>query len=90
MNKMTNAAPPCRLARASLGLPLLLNLMAMGSVTYGTIYQKRYLQQGNLVAIGTLQYVGAFIVTLPVAYLIEPMRFDWTTQALAAMAWSEE
>lgn len=71
-----------------LGLPLLLNLMAMGSVTYGTIYQKRYLQQGNLVAIGTLQYVGAFIVTLPVAYLIEPMRFDWTTQALAAMAWS--
>jgi drug/metabolite transporter (DMT)-like permease len=27
-------------------------------------------------------------VTLPVAYLIEPMRFDWTTQALAAMAWS--
>jgi drug/metabolite transporter (DMT)-like permease len=71
-----------------LGLPLIINLVAMSSVTYGTLYQKRYLQDGDIWTTATLQFVGAFAVTLPIAMLAEEMRFDWTYQAMAAMAWS--
>jgi drug/metabolite transporter (DMT)-like permease len=71
-----------------LGIPLIINLVAMTSVTYGTLYQKRYLQNGDIWTTATLQFVGAFIVTLPIAMLTEEMRFDWTYQAIAAMAWS--
>lgn len=71
-----------------LGIPLIINLVAMSSVTYGTLYQKRYLQNGDLWTTATLQFVGAFIVTLPLAMMTEEMRFDWTLQAVATMAWS--
>jgi drug/metabolite transporter (DMT)-like permease len=69
-------------------LPLLVNIFAMASVTAGTIYQKRYLQQGDLRAIAALQYVGGFLVVLPLALLIEPMRVDWNLEFVLAMAWS--
>lgn len=71
-----------------LGIPLVINLVAMSSVTYGTLYQKRYLQHGDIWTTATLQFVGALIVTLPIAMLTEEMRFDWTYTAIAAMAWS--
>lgn len=71
-----------------LALPVLINLVAMFSVTYGTLYQKRHLQQGDLLSIASLQFVGALIVTVPLALLLEDLRFDWTMQAVAAMAWS--
>ncbi|MGF9563588.1 DMT family transporter [Neorhizobium sp. JUb45] len=71
-----------------LALPVIINLVAMFSVTYGTLYQKQHLQQGDLLSIASLQFVGALIVTLPLALLLEDLRFDWTMQAVAAMAWS--
>jgi Permeases of the drug/metabolite transporter (DMT) superfamily len=73
---------------AGLGFPVMVNLLAMFSVTYGTLYQKRHLQQGDLLSIAVLQFVGAFIVTLPLALLVEDLRFDWTGEAIFAMAWS--
>ncbi|PWW01756.1 drug/metabolite transporter (DMT)-like permease [Hoeflea marina] len=69
-------------------LPLAVNVVSMISVTGGTLYQKRFLQEGDLRAIATLQYLGAFAVTLPMAWLIEPMRIDWTLEFILAMAWS--
>ncbi|WP_029616921.1 DMT family transporter [Pseudorhizobium marinum] len=71
-----------------LGLPIMVNLVAMFSVTYGTLYQKRHLQQGDLLSIAVLQFVGAFIVTVPLALIFEDLRFDWTGEAVFAMAWS--
>ncbi len=71
-----------------LGLPIMVNLVAMFSVTYGTLYQKRHLQQGDLLSIAVLQFVGAFIVTVPLALIFEDLRFDWTGEAIFAMAWS--
>jgi drug/metabolite transporter (DMT)-like permease len=71
-----------------LAVPVLINLAAMFSVTYGTLYQKRHLQEGDLFSIATLQFVGALIVTLPFALVLEDLRFDWTYQAISAMAWS--
>jgi drug/metabolite transporter (DMT)-like permease len=69
-------------------LPLVVNILAMASVTAGTIYQKRYLQEGDLRAIATLQYVGGFAVVAPLALLIEPLRVDWTAEFFLAMGWS--
>jgi drug/metabolite transporter (DMT)-like permease len=71
-----------------LGIPLIINLVAMSSVTYGTLYQKRHLQNGDIWTTATLQFVGAVIVTLPIAVVTEEMRFDWTPTAIASMAWS--
>ena len=69
-------------------VPLLVNVFAMASVTAGTIYQKRYLQEGDLRAIAALQYVGGVLVVIPLALLIEPMRIDWNIEFALAMAWS--
>jgi Permeases of the drug/metabolite transporter (DMT) superfamily len=73
---------------SGLGFPVIINLISMGSVTYGTLYQKRYLQEGDLLSIASLQFVGALIVTIPLALLLEDLRFDWTQEAVLAMAWS--
>jgi len=71
-----------------LGFPVIINLIAMSSVTYGTLYQKRHLQEGDLLSIATLQFVGALIVTIPLALMLENLRFDWTHEAVLAMGWS--
>ena len=68
--------------------PVVVNVLGMAGVTYGTIYQKRHLQGGDIRSIATLQYVGAFLVTLPAAYLLEDMRVDWSVELIAALAWS--
>ncbi len=69
-------------------VPLLVNLMAMVAVTYGTLYQKRHLQHGDLRSIATLQYVGALAVTLPLAFAFEDLHFDASAAAFVALAWS--
>ncbi|MFD1745803.1 DMT family transporter [Rhizobium helianthi] len=71
-----------------LAVPVLVNLIAMFSVTLGTLYQKRFLAQGDLRTIAVLQYLGAFAVTVPLVYGLENGRFDWSWPAIAAMAWS--
>jgi len=70
------------------GIPLAVNLVAMFAVTYGTIYQKKYLQDGDLTAIATLQYLGALALTAPFALAFETFRFDGTFETYAALAWS--
>lgn len=73
---------------ASAGLPLLVNLIGMVSVTYGTIFQKRHLQSGDIRSIALLQYVGGLLVTLPIALMVENLRFDATQAAVLSMLWS--
>jgi drug/metabolite transporter (DMT)-like permease len=68
--------------------PLLINMLAMVSVTLGTFYQKRFVPKGDLRTITALQYAGAFLVITPVAYLLEPMRLEWNLPLVAVMAWS--
>ncbi len=70
------------------GVPLTVNLAAMFAVTYGTVYQKKHLQDGNLTAIATLQYLGALALTAPFAFAFETFRFDATLETYAALAWS--
>lgn len=71
-----------------LGLVIGVNIVAMVSVTFGTFYQKRYIASGDLRTVTALQYVGAFATTLPLAYALEPMRFEVNSETWLALAWS--
>ncbi|MDK9697408.1 MAG: DMT family transporter [Siculibacillus sp.] len=68
--------------------PLAINVAAMLAVTIGTFWQKRFVVAGGLMQVATLQYVGAVIVTAPVALAIEDLRFEVTTSSLLTLAWS--
>lgn len=65
-----------------------INVVAMASVTLGTLYQKRFLQGGDLRAITMLQYIGAIAITAPAALLLEDLRFALNLQSALIMAWS--
>jgi drug/metabolite transporter (DMT)-like permease len=64
------------------------NVLAMACVTAGTLYQKRFVREGDLRAVATLQYVGALIVTIPAAVALENLRVDWSLGFFATLAWS--
>jgi drug/metabolite transporter (DMT)-like permease len=72
----------------NLGWPIAVNVIAMGAVTLGTFYQKRFVASGDLRVVSTLQYAGAFLCVLPVALLFEPLRFENRWETWAALAWS--
>lgn len=67
---------------------VVVNIIGMAFVSGGTIYQKRYLHEGDIRTVATLQYVGALIVTLPAAYLIEDMRIEWSLGLFATLGWA--
>lgn len=67
---------------------IIINVVAMISVTLGTLYQKRFLQGGDLRAISLIQYIGATLATLPFAYLLEEMHITINVESIAIMAWS--
>ena len=73
---------------ASFGAPLLLCLMALLAITGGTLYQKRFVPHFDLRTGQVVQFAAALAVTLPVAWLVEPMRIDWHRDVVIAMAWS--
>lgn len=69
-------------------LPIIVNVIAMMGVTYGSIYQKQHLHRGDIRTIALLQYVGAFAVTVPLAAFLEVPHFDHSFDAWVALAWS--
>lgn len=81
--KLVGAGP-----MADLRLPLAINLLAMLSITAGTLYQKRFLAKADLRTATVGQYIGATAAVLPVALLTEELRFTVGFQTLAGLAWS--
>ena len=69
-------------------VPLGVNVIGMIGVTAGTIYQKRFLQTGDLRSTAMLQYVGAFAFTLPLAWLFEDFAMSWNIHLTIALLWS--
>lgn len=69
-------------------LAVIINMIGMASVSYGTIYQKQYLHTGDIRAIATLQYLGALVVTLPLAFLLETPSVEFGWGFLVLLAWS--
>lgn len=75
-------------SQSSLLVPIIVNCIGMLSVTLGSFYQKRYLGTGDLRTITAMQYLGALIVTLPMAFAFEDMRFDLVPETFYALAWA--
>lgn len=69
-------------------LPLGVNLLGMVSVTAGTLYQKRWLQSGDIRWIATMQYVGAVLVLLPASLFIGTWHYDGSLTVNLSLAWS--
>ncbi|MBF9232769.1 DMT family transporter [Microvirga alba] len=77
--KLGGEVPP-----AALGVAFL----AMFSITFGTIWQKRTGGALDLRVNAVIQYLGAAAVTLPIMLLTEQGRMDLTWPLLGALAWA--
>ena len=66
---------------------LALAVMALISITVGTLYQKRWVTPGDPRTANAVQMAAAFVVALPVA-LLETESMRWNAELIGAMAWS--
>ncbi len=72
---------------------ILLCLMALLSITAGTLYQKRFCPQFDLRTGTVIQFGASLLVVLPLAVWLEGLGPDfaavqWTAQMIAALLWS--
>ena len=63
-------------------------VLALLSITAGTLYQKRFVQACDVRTANTVQLLAAFVLTLPAALLLEFEPMQWNGQLVGAMAWS--
>ncbi|HEX5128788.1 MAG TPA: DMT family transporter, partial [Usitatibacter sp.] len=73
------------------GIPLhalTVGLLATLSLTLGTIWQKRTRPQMDLRVNAAIQFMGAFLLTLPFAAALEAGRFDHSPAIYGALAWA--
>jgi drug/metabolite transporter (DMT)-like permease len=68
-------------------LTMALALMALFSITAGTLYQKRFVAPCDVRCAGAIQLAAALIVTMPFAAL-ESDSIQWNLYSGGAMAWS--
>lgn len=66
---------------------LALGILALASITCGTLYQKRHVAPCDVRTASTVQLTAALIVTLPLA-LLEPEAVRWNLEMVGALAWS--
>ena len=69
------------------GANLLLALLALASITVGTLYQKRHVVSTDVRTGNFVQLLAALLVTAPLAAL-EPGALHWHPDLLLALAWS--
>ena len=71
---------------AGLGAPALAVCGLIGG-TAGTVYQKRYCADANLVTAAVIQYAAATVPVTLLAARFETMEIMWSGQFIAALAW---
>lgn len=69
-------------------LTLGLTVLALLTITTGTLYQKRFCPKFDLRTGQVVQFTASIAVTLPFALVFESFRLDWTPQLIGALAWS--
>ncbi|WP_353183355.1 DMT family transporter [Bosea sp. (in: a-proteobacteria)] len=69
-------------------LPILINVAGMFAVTFGSFYQKARVHSGDLRTMTAIQYAAAFLVTIPFAWALEPMRVEWNLTMVLVLLWS--
>lgn len=67
---------------------LMINTGAMISLTLGTFYQKKFLHSGDLRSLASIQFVGAALITIPAALVLEDLRVGTSLSTLLSLAWS--
>lgn len=67
---------------------LVVALLATLSLTLGTIWRKRTQPQLDLRVNAAIQFVGAFVLTAPLALALEAGRFDRSPALYGALAWA--
>ncbi len=66
---------------------LSLTLLALVSITLGTLYQKRYCQNLNLLSGNVIQFSACALLYLVLAPALETMQVQWTGQFVFALCW---
>lgn len=69
-------------------LTLGLTVLALLSITAGTLYQKRFCPEFDLRTGQVVQFTAALAVTLPFAAAFESFHLVWAPQLVGALAWS--
>jgi drug/metabolite transporter (DMT)-like permease len=83
--KLVGVAPE---ALQAVLVPVVVNVVGMFAVTFGSFWQKARIVSGDLRTVTAVQYIAAFLFTLPFAVLLEPMRIDWNLTMALVLAWS--
>jgi drug/metabolite transporter (DMT)-like permease len=66
---------------------LALSVLALLSITIGTLYQKRYCGGVDLRTGSVIQFCAAGLVLLPLALAFESMQVRWTSEFVYTLAW---
>ena len=66
---------------------LFMAVVALVSITAGTLYQKRFVQPCDVRSANAVQLLAALVVTLPLA-LLESEAMRWNGELIGALAWS--
>jgi drug/metabolite transporter (DMT)-like permease len=69
-------------------LSLFLSVLALASITAGTLYQKKFCPQFDLRTGTAIQYLAAALLCLPWVFAVETREVQWTGELLGALAWS--
>lgn len=69
-------------------VPVIVNVAGMFAATFGSFYQKARIVTADLRTVTAVQYVTAFVATLPFAWALEPMRIEWNLTMALVLAWS--
>lgn len=64
-----------------------LALVALLSITFGTLYQKRYCPNLNLLSGTAIQFAACALLYLLLAPSLETMQVQWTGQFIFALSW---
>lgn len=81
--KFGHGAPGDLVSPLNLGFAVL----ALLSITAGTLYQKRHVTPCDVRTANAVQLMAALIVTLPLA-LLESVSMQWNGELIGAMGWS--
>ncbi len=66
---------------------LLFAVMALFSMTGGTLWEKRYGVQTHPITANMVQYAVGLAVSAPLAFLLEPMQVQWTPAFLMSLTY---
>lgn len=73
---------------AERALPIGVNIISMMGAVLGTLYQKRFIHGGDMRTTAVFQYIGALAVVMPLAFLVEEPKFDFSLELLVVLGWS--